>query len=112
MCATTSKNGTYMCRWTVGSDYTGFVPLSYFLLSSNVLENCSLFFEVMLNFAEFLTKDFGYGDQEAGVLIQAIMSIKSIIKQDPPSHEKVSFSCLFYVKLWPCVSSFLSVYFG
>ena len=80
------------------------------LLSSNVLENCSLFFEVMLNFAEFLT--FGYGDQEAGVLIQAIMSIKSIIKQDPPSHEKVSFSCLFHVKLWLCVSAFLSVYFG
>ncbi|KAK6227961.1 hypothetical protein SCA6_000301 [Theobroma cacao] len=38
---------------------------------------------------DFLTKDFGSGDQEAGVLIQAIMSIKSIIKQDPPSHEKV-----------------------
>ncbi|OMO59005.1 hypothetical protein CCACVL1_25169 [Corchorus capsularis] len=38
---------------------------------------------------EFLTKDLGSGDQEAGVLIQAIMSIKSIIKQDPPGHEKV-----------------------
>ncbi|XVE69200.1 hypothetical protein DITRI_Ditri09bG0132500 [Diplodiscus trichospermus] len=38
---------------------------------------------------EFLTKDFGPGDQEASVLVQAIMSIKSIIKQDPPSHEKV-----------------------
>ncbi|XP_022765147.1 AP3-complex subunit beta-A isoform X2 [Durio zibethinus] len=38
---------------------------------------------------EFLTNDFGSGDQEAGVLVQAIMSIKSIIKQDPPSHEKV-----------------------
>ncbi|XVE99577.1 hypothetical protein REPUB_Repub03eG0211400 [Reevesia pubescens] len=38
---------------------------------------------------EFLTKDFVSGDQEADVLIQAIMSIKSIIKQDPPSHEKV-----------------------
>ncbi|XWS65982.1 hypothetical protein CRYUN_Cryun05aG0161000 [Craigia yunnanensis] len=38
---------------------------------------------------EFLTKDFVSGDQEAGVLIQAIMSIKSIIKQDPPNHEKV-----------------------
>ncbi|KAK8593284.1 hypothetical protein V6N12_045367 [Hibiscus sabdariffa] len=43
----------------------------------------------MLNFAEFLTKDFGSGDQEADILIQAIISIKSIIKQDPTSHEKV-----------------------
>ncbi|XVF75327.1 hypothetical protein PTKIN_Ptkin13bG0179100 [Pterospermum kingtungense] len=38
---------------------------------------------------EFLNKDFGSGDPEAGVLIQVIMSIKSIIKQDPPNHEKV-----------------------
>uniref|UniRef100_A0A2N9I9F5 AP-3 complex subunit beta n=1 Tax=Fagus sylvatica TaxID=28930 RepID=A0A2N9I9F5_FAGSY len=38
---------------------------------------------------EFLSSDFGSVDGEAGVLIQAIMSIKSIIKQDPPSHEKV-----------------------
>ncbi|GMI90298.1 beta-subunit of adaptor protein complex 3, protein affected trafficking 2, WEAK ACID TOLERANT 1 [Hibiscus trionum] len=38
---------------------------------------------------EFLIKDFGFGDQEAGILTQAVMSIKSIIKQDPPSHEKV-----------------------
>ncbi|XP_075671235.1 AP3-complex subunit beta-A isoform X2 [Castanea sativa] len=38
---------------------------------------------------EFLSSDFGSVDGEAGVLIQAIMSIQSIIKQDPPSHEKV-----------------------
>ncbi|TYH73559.1 hypothetical protein ES332_D05G337400v1 [Gossypium tomentosum] len=38
---------------------------------------------------EFVTEDFGFEDQEAGILTQVIMSIKSIIKQDPPSHEKV-----------------------
>ncbi|KAH1038739.1 hypothetical protein J1N35_040482 [Gossypium stocksii] len=41
------------------------------------------------NFAEFLTKDLGCRYQEADVLVQAIISIKSIIKQDPPIHEKV-----------------------
>ncbi|XP_050210793.1 AP3-complex subunit beta-A isoform X1 [Mercurialis annua] len=38
---------------------------------------------------ELLTGDFGSTNEEAGVLVQAITSIKSIIKQDPPSHEKV-----------------------
>lgn len=36
---------------------------------------------------EFLTNELG--DGEAGVLIQAVLSIISIIKQDPSSHEKV-----------------------
>uniref|UniRef100_A0A2P2JST1 Clathrin/coatomer adaptor adaptin-like N-terminal domain-containing protein n=1 Tax=Rhizophora mucronata TaxID=61149 RepID=A0A2P2JST1_RHIMU len=36
---------------------------------------------------EFLTSDSEYG--EGGVLVQAIMSTKTIVKQDPPSHEKV-----------------------
>ncbi|KAK9282763.1 hypothetical protein L1049_010984 [Liquidambar formosana] len=38
---------------------------------------------------ESTTSDFGSVDGEASVLIQAVMSIKAIIKQDPPSHEKV-----------------------
>lgn len=41
---------------------------------------------------EFLTSNVGPTDGESGVLIQAILSIKSIVKQDPPSHEKVYFS--------------------
>ncbi|PPR93591.1 hypothetical protein GOBAR_AA27083 [Gossypium barbadense] len=48
-----------------------------------------LFSEVIPNFAEFLTKELGCRYQEADVLVQAIISIKSIIKQDPPIHEKV-----------------------
>lgn len=36
-----------------------------------------------------MTGEFGSVDGEADILIQAIMSIKSIIQQDPPSHEKV-----------------------
>ncbi|KAJ0047093.1 hypothetical protein Pint_06325 [Pistacia integerrima] len=42
-----------------------------------------------VNFAEFLSSDGGSANEDASVLIQAIMSIKSIIKQDPASHEKV-----------------------
>ncbi|XP_024029469.1 AP3-complex subunit beta-A isoform X1 [Morus notabilis] len=38
---------------------------------------------------EFFTSDAGSMDGEADVLIQAIFSIKSIIMQDPLSHEKV-----------------------
>ncbi|XP_038711611.1 AP3-complex subunit beta-A-like [Tripterygium wilfordii] len=38
---------------------------------------------------EFFTCDVGDMNGEAGVLVQAIMSIKLIIKQDPPSHVKV-----------------------
>ncbi|CAI0411287.1 unnamed protein product [Linum tenue] len=35
------------------------------------------------------TSDARASEEEAGVLVQAIMSIKMIVKQDPPSHEKV-----------------------
>ncbi|KAF8397480.1 hypothetical protein HHK36_016397 [Tetracentron sinense] len=38
---------------------------------------------------EYLTSDLGSMDGEVGVLTQAIMSIKAIIKQDPVGHEKV-----------------------
>uniref|UniRef100_A0A803N2L5 AP-3 complex subunit beta n=1 Tax=Chenopodium quinoa TaxID=63459 RepID=A0A803N2L5_CHEQI len=38
---------------------------------------------------EFLTSENNALDEEAGILIQAVMSIKAIISQDPPSHEKV-----------------------
>ncbi|KAJ7964527.1 AP-3 complex subunit beta [Quillaja saponaria] len=38
---------------------------------------------------EFLSSDVGPVDGEACLLIQAIMSIKSIIKLNPPSHEKI-----------------------
>lgn len=37
---------------------------------------------------------------EAGVLVQAILSIKSIIRQDPLSHEKVFFFSNFNDKLF------------
>lgn len=38
---------------------------------------------------ESLTEGFSHVDGEAGVMIQAIISIKAIIKLDPSSHEKV-----------------------
>ncbi|PON44747.1 AP-3 complex subunit beta [Parasponia andersonii] len=38
---------------------------------------------------DFFASDFGSVDGEANVLVQAIMSIKSIIRPDPLSHEKV-----------------------
>lgn len=38
---------------------------------------------------EFLTSDIESGNGEADVLIQSVISIKSIIKQDPSCHEKV-----------------------
>ncbi|CAN1173980.1 AP3-complex subunit beta-A [Linum perenne] len=38
---------------------------------------------------DLFTSDIKTPDEEACVLVQAIMSIKMIIKQDPPSHEKV-----------------------
>ncbi|XP_058002291.1 AP3-complex subunit beta-A isoform X1 [Hevea brasiliensis] len=38
---------------------------------------------------ELLTTEFGSIEGEAGVLVQVLTSIKSIIKQDPPNHEKV-----------------------
>lgn len=38
---------------------------------------------------ESLTNDFGAVDGDASVLIQAVISIRVIIKQDPPTYEKV-----------------------
>ncbi|KDP44947.1 hypothetical protein JCGZ_01447 [Jatropha curcas] len=38
---------------------------------------------------EFLNSDSGFIGGEGGVLVQAITSIRSIIKQDPPCYEKV-----------------------
>jgi hypothetical protein len=51
--------------------------------------------------ADLSTCDPGSANGEAGILIQAIMSIKSIITQDPPTHEKVycSFPFLAYLPL-------------
>ncbi|PPR97098.1 hypothetical protein GOBAR_AA23560 [Gossypium barbadense] len=66
----------------------GLLLFSYFLLSGNI-QRIPLFSEVIPNFAELLTKDLGSRYQEADVLVQATISIKSIIKQDPPIHEKV-----------------------
>lgn len=54
-----------------------------------------MFSELLSNLAEVMTGEFGSVDGEANMLIQAIMSIKSIIQKDPPSHEKVfSVFCL------------------
>lgn len=44
--------------------------------------------------AELLTSEFGSIEGEAGVLVQVLTSIKSIIKQDPPDHEKV-YTCFY-----------------
>lgn len=33
--------------------------------------------------------DTSAADEEAGILIQAVMSVQAIIKQDPQTHEKV-----------------------
>ena len=52
---------------------------------------------IISTFAEFFASDYGAIDGEANVLVQAIMSIKSIIRQDPLSHEKVYFFSDFYV---------------
>lgn len=38
---------------------------------------------------EYLIGDFVCMDEETNILIQAIMSIEAILKQDPPAHEKV-----------------------
>lgn len=58
--------------------------------------NCHVYlFEICLApclisiFAEYLCSAIASVVGEDGVLIQAIMSIKSIIKLDPPSYEKV-----------------------
>lgn len=51
--------------------------------------------KVTHNNVEVLSSDFVSVEGEADVLIQAIISIKSVIKQDPLSHEKVFFIFLF-----------------
>lgn len=56
-------------------------------------------------FAEFLCGEIRSVDGEDVVLIQAIMSIKSIVQLEPPSYEKVLF--LFHIKASPVVLSFL-----
>lgn len=52
-----------------------------------------------MNLAEFLSSDGGPANEGASVLIQTIMSIKSIIKRHPASHEKVFSSCHTSLKL-------------
>lgn len=46
-------------------------------------------FDVTPIFSEYLIGDFVCMDEETNILIQAIMSIEAILKQDPPAHEKV-----------------------
>ncbi|RXH94470.1 hypothetical protein DVH24_024154 [Malus domestica] len=53
------------------------------------MSNSCLEFLLALTRQQLTTGEFGSVDAEADILIQAIMSIKSIIQQDPPSHEKV-----------------------
>ncbi|CAN6705053.1 unnamed protein product [Malus baccata var. baccata] len=53
------------------------------------MSNPCLEFLLALTRQQLTTGEFGSVDAEADILIQAIMSIKSIIQQDPPSHEKV-----------------------
>ncbi|PQQ06646.1 AP3-complex subunit beta-A-like isoform X2 [Prunus yedoensis var. nudiflora] len=53
------------------------------------MANTCLEFLLALTRQQLMTGEFGSVDGEADILIQAIMSIKSIIQQDPPSHEKV-----------------------
>ena len=48
-----------------------------------------MLFEAVFNLAEVVTGDFGSVEGEANILIQAIMSIKSIVQRDPSSYEKV-----------------------
>ena len=93
-----------MLGGAVGPDQTGSVAcyLFYTDLWKNVF---SFLLKATHNIAEFLSSDFGSVDGEAGVLIQAIMSIKSIIKQDPPSHEKVSFILLLSRSSHVCLHS-------
>lgn len=71
---------------------------------------CFLFSEIKACAAEFFTNDFGSIDGEAGILIQAIMSIKSIINQDPPGHEKVYLSFPFLAKLLSLLLLFFFIY--
>ncbi|CAL8125514.1 unnamed protein product [Prunus armeniaca] len=53
------------------------------------MANTCLEFLLALTRQQLMTGEFGSVDGEADILIQAIMSIKSIIQQDPPGHEKV-----------------------
>lgn len=59
----------------------------------------------MTSAAESVTTEFGAVDGEELVLVQAIMSIKRIIQQDPPSHEKVQLVSPFPVNIMWCVSA-------
>lgn len=45
--------------------------------------------------AEYLISDMGSADGEAGILVQALISIKSIINLDPLCHEKVFLAPVF-----------------
>ena len=54
--------------------------------------------KIKFTHAETFTSDFASADGEASVLIQAILSIKSIIRQDPLGHEKVWFLPDFSIK--------------
>lgn len=47
------------------------------------------FFRKKICFAESSISSSSQLDGEAGVLVQAIMSIKAIIKHDPTSYDKV-----------------------
>lgn len=48
-------------------------------------------------------------NQEAVIVVQAIMSIKAIIKLDPATHEKVSVLCFDYFSSF-CFFPFLKLY--
>ncbi|PRQ59216.1 putative AP complex subunit beta, AP-3 complex subunit beta domain-containing protein [Rosa chinensis] len=53
------------------------------------MANTCLEFLLALTRQQVMTGEFGSVEGEANILIQAIMSIKSIVQRDPPSHEKV-----------------------
>lgn len=77
------------------------------------LKLCLLLFPPYLHtVAELFASDFGSVDGEANVLVQAIMSMKSIIKQDPLSHEKVYFFSDFYVDLFLFLMEFTVIIFS
>lgn len=83
-----------MCRRAVSPDWTRSVITDLFCI--DLFWFCLLIFLRRLKIAELLTSDIESGNGEAEVLIQSIISIKSIIKQDPSCHEKVS-SLLLYL---------------
>ncbi|XP_050384911.1 AP3-complex subunit beta-A [Argentina anserina] len=53
------------------------------------MANTCLEFLLALTRQQIMTGEFGSVEGEANILIQAIMSIKSIVQRDPLSHEKV-----------------------